>query len=90
MKINLFSRIFVGMCFAVCLVACEKNTYYTTVVEETDNEETPMRDLNVKALSQSWLEPRGDDYVSPLFAYLAPSISKYYKMGVGLYLEPYN
>ena len=43
------------MCFAVCLVACEKNTYYTTVVEETDNEETPMRDLNVKALSQSWL-----------------------------------
>lgn len=81
MKINLFSRIFVGMCFAVCLVACEKNTYYTTVVEETDNEETPMRDLNVKALSQSWLEPRGDDYVSPLFAYLAPSISKYYKMG---------
>lgn len=81
MKINLFSRIFVGMCFAVCLAACEKNTYYTTVVEETDNEETPMRDLNVKALSQSWLETRGDDYVSPLFAYLAPSISKYYKMG---------
>lgn len=81
MKLNLLSRIFVGMCLTVCLAACEKNTYYTTMAEETDNEEIPMRDLNVEAFSQSWLGAQGDDYVSPLFAYLAPSISKYYEMG---------
>ena len=77
---NLFSRILTGMCLAVCLTACEKN-YYTEVVEEADNEEIPMRDLHVEALSQSWFATRGTDYISPLFIYLAPSISKYYKMG---------
>ena len=77
---NLFSRILTGMCLAVCLTACEKN-YYTEVVEEADNEEIPMRDLHVEALSQSWFATRGTDYISPLFTYLAPSISKYYKMG---------
>lgn len=80
---NLFSRILTGMCLAVCLTACEKN-YYTEVVEEADNEEIPMRDLHVEALSQSWFATRGTDYISPLFTYLAPSISKYYKMGTGL------
>ena len=77
---NLFSRILTGMCLAVCLTACEKN-YYTEVMEEADNEEIPMRDLHVEALSQSWFATRGTDYISPLFTYLAPSISKYYKMG---------
>ena len=77
---NLFSRILTGMCLAVCLTACEKN-YYTEVMEEADNEEIPMRDLHIEALSQSWFATRGTDYISPLFTYLAPSISKYYKMG---------
>ena len=81
MKINLFPRIFAGMCFALCLAACEKNNYYTTVVGEAEDEEVPMRNLDVEALSQSWLGTRGDGYISPLFAYLAPSISKYYEMG---------
>ena len=49
-------------------------------MEEADNEEIPMRDLHVEALSQSWFATRGTDYISPLFTYLAPSISKYYKM----------
>lgn len=78
---NLFSQILTGMCLAICLTACEKNYYYTEVTEEADNEEIPMRDLHVEALSQSWCATRGYDYISPLFAYLAPSISKYYKMG---------
>lgn len=77
---NLFSRILTGMCLAVCLTACEKN-YYTEVMEEADNEEIPMRDLHIEALSQSWFATRGTDYISPLFTYLAPSISKYYEMG---------
>ena len=72
---NLFSQILTGMCLAICLTACEKNYYYTEVTEEADNEEIPMRDLHVEALSQSWCATRGYDYISPLFAYLAPSIS---------------
>lgn len=48
---NLFSQILTGMCLAICLTACEKNYYYTEVTEEADNEEIPMRDLHVEALS---------------------------------------
>ena len=80
---NLFSRILTGMCLAVCLTACEKN-YYIEVMEDADNEEISMRDLHVEALSQSWAAFRGYDYISPLFAYPAPSISKYYKWETGL------
>lgn len=69
------------MCFVVSFMACEKNNYYTIVDEKDGNEDIPIQELNVEALSQSWLELMGDDYISPVFIYLAPSISKYYQMG---------
>lgn len=83
MRTNLFlsTRIFIGMCLVICFTACEKNNYYTTETEEGGNEEIPLLELNVKASSQSWLGTKGSDYISPTFAYLAPSISKYYQMG---------
>lgn len=69
------------MCLAICFTACEKNNYYTTEVKDDSNEDIPIQELNVEAWSQSWLGLMGDDYISPVFAYLAPSISKYYQMG---------
>ena len=58
-----------------------KTKRFSTVVGEAEDEEVPMRNLNVEALSQCWMGGKGDDYISPLFSYLAPSISKYYEMG---------
>ncbi|MCM0384411.1 hypothetical protein J8K87_09390 [Bacteroides fragilis] len=81
MNLSYFIRIFTGMCLAIGFAACEKNNYYTTEVEEGDNEDVPIQELNVEARSQSWLGQMGDDYISTVFAYLAPSISKYYEMG---------
>lgn len=81
MNRSLFTRTFIGMCLVIVFTACEKNNYYTTEVEKDGNEEVPMQDLNVKAMSESWLGLKGDDYISPLYAYLAPSISQYYQMG---------